>query len=631
MVKGQRIQCLLDSGSQVSILPLSVFNRLKDAQFNGRLPWLTIKAANEGLIPYLGYFETNVVIEGQIIEDVGFLLVENDRMRIIGMNIIGKLQNESSSHRLGELVLKRRKISDRRVVENGVMGIGSDDSWLDRLVTIGDLGIEDKLRSVLKMREKAFAKRGDKLSKSRAGVHHIRTIDDVPVNSGYRRIPPGQLQQVKEHLDGLLKDGVIEPSESNYCSPMVIVKKKSGDIRLCIDYRKLNSKTIRDTYPLRRVDDLLDIVAGKRYYTSLDLKSAYNQIPVVSEDQHKTAFISPLGLYQFVRMPFGLINAPATFQRIMVNLFRESSFKNIICYLDDIVIFSDNVDQHLDTIERVLSRLEDVGLKLNIEKCNFFSSEILFLGHTVSIRGVETDSDKIKAVRDWPVPKSLREVRTLLGFFSYYQKFVKGFSKIVSPLNKLIVEVNMREGKPVSRRRSKGVMVEWNSECDQAFSTLKTALCSSPVLVVPNWDNGFIVETDASASGLGAVLSQLVGHEKRVVAYASRSLRRGEQNKANFSSKKLELLAVVWAITEKFSYYLRGSKCVVIIDILPIMERDNLVLEQSKDMVIKNALVVAGKNDYVGRLVIKEGVLFEKREGHNDRLMVPRSLVIDVV
>ena len=311
----------------------------------------------------------------------------------------------------------------------------------------------------------------------------------------------------------------------------------------------------------------MDIVAGKKYYTSLDLKSAYNQIPVVREDQHKTAFISPLGLYQFVRMPFGLINAPATFQRIMINLFRDNKFENVVCYLDDIVIFSDNVDQHVETIDRVLSKLEEVGLKLNVDKCKFFKSKILFLGHKVSERGLEADDEKLKAVRDWPTPKSLREVRTLLGFCSYYRKFVKGFSGIVAPLNKLIVEVNEKEGKPVSRRRSKGVNVEWNTECDQAFTKLKTALCSSPILVVPNWDEKFIVETDASASGLGAVLSQIVGkYEKRVVAYASRSLRRGEQNKSNYSSKKLEFLAVVWAITEKFSYYLRGSSCVVITD-----------------------------------------------------------------
>ena len=213
MVKGQRIQCLVDSGSQVSILPLRFFNKLKDTRFNGKLPWLTIKAANEGLIPYLGYFETNVMIEGRTIEEVGFLLVDNEQLRIIGMNIIGKLQNDRISDRLGEVMVKNEEISNRILIENGVMVIKSEDYWLDGLVGISDVVIKGKLRAVLKSREKAFAKKGENLSESRAGLHHIRTIDNVPVNSGYRRIPPAQLQQVKDHLESLLREGIIEPSE----------------------------------------------------------------------------------------------------------------------------------------------------------------------------------------------------------------------------------------------------------------------------------------------------------------------------------------------------------------------------------------------------------------------------------
>ena len=242
---------------------------------------------------------------------------------------------------------------------------------------------------------------------------------------------------------------------------MVIVKKKNGEMRLCIDYRLLIKKTVRDAYPMMRLDDLLDTVSGYKYYSSLDLKSAYNQINVVSDDRHKTAFTSPYRLYQFVRMPFGLVNAPATFQRIMSRVFREDIFKSVVCYLDDILIFSNTIEEHMNMTGKLLERLRNVGLQLNIKKCSFIKNKVIFLGHRISAEGIGTDPEKISAINTWAKTTTVKDLRMFLGFCTYYRTCVKGYSTMTEPLNKLMMQMNKKEGKPVSRSKSKRVILDW--------------------------------------------------------------------------------------------------------------------------------------------------------------------------
>ncbi|KAI2654721.1 Retrovirus-related Pol polyprotein from transposon 17.6 [Labeo rohita] len=349
--------------------------------------------------------------------------------------------------------------------------------------------------------------------------HTITLLDDAPLRQRYRRLPPSQYDLVKTHIQELVEQGIVKPSCSPYASSIVVVQKKDGSIRLCVDYRQLNAKTRKDAFPLPRIEETLDALSGAKLFSTLDLASGYNQVSVAPQDREKTAFYTPFGLFEFNRMPFGLCNAPSTFQRLMERIFGDQSLHALLLYLDDIVIFSSTFDQHLERLEMVLSRLQTHNLKVKLKKCNFFQTEVGYLGHVISAAGVATDPEKIRAVAEWSRPNSVRELRSFLGFASYYRWFVEGFAGLVAPLHKLV---------------------------------------------------GVLQEADASNLGLGAVLSQEQGGLRRPIAFASRGLRPSERNMTNYSSMKLELLALKWAMTEKFREYLLGNKVTVYADNNPL-------------------------------------------------------------
>ena len=399
--------------------------------------------------------------------------------------------------------------------------------------------------------------------------HSVPVTDDQPVAETYRRIPPTQLEEVKKHIQDLLDKDIIQHSNSPYASPIVLVRKKNGELRMCVDYRKLNAKTRRDAFPLPRIDESLDVLQGATYFTTLDLASGYHQIAMEEKDRHKTAFITPFGLYEYKRMPFGLCTAPSTFQRLMNSGMHDLLFQVLLVYLDDILVYSRTFQEHLERLRKVFTRLRELGLKLNPEKCNFCQKSVKYLGYTVSAGGIATDEDKIKAVKQWPTPYTLKDLRSFLGFASYYRRFVPGFAKIAGPLHALVGQVHeATKHKRWGKRADLGA--GWTTECDGAFQDLKTALTTSPVLGYADYRQPFIVETDASLRGLGAVLSQMQEGQQRVIAYASRTLRPTEKNMKNYSSMKLELLALKWAVTEKFRGYLLGSKFTVHTDNNPL-------------------------------------------------------------
>lgn len=411
-----------------------------------------------------------------------------------------------------------------------------------------------------------FTREGEELGCTSTMHHRIHTEDDVPVNQRYRRIPPNQFEEVKGHLQALLERGVIRPSQSDYASPIVLVPKKSGALRLCVDYRRLNAKTRKDAYPLPRIDESLDALGGARYFSAIDLASAYNQVEVHPDDRQKTAFTTPMGLFEYNRMPFGLCNAPASFQRLMQTIFREDLLQILLVYLDDIIVYSDSIADHLKRLERVFQKLREHGLKIEAEKCQFFQSQVRYLGHVVSSEGVATDPAKTEAVSQWPTPRTLKDLRSFLGFASYYRRFVPGFAQTAAPLHQLTAEISQKGTK------KKGVITSerWEGECQRAFDDLRAALTSAPVLAYPDYTKPFIVETDASDKGLGAVLSQKQDGKLRVISYASRGLRGAERNMKNYSSMKLELLALKWAVAEKFREYLLSSEFVVYTDNNPL-------------------------------------------------------------
>lgn len=264
-------------------------------------------------------------------------------------------------------------------------------------------------------------------------------------------------------------------------------------------------------------------------------------------------------------MPFGLCNAPSTFQRLMQRLFGDQQCQTLLLYLDDIVVFSSTVQQHLERLEMVLGRLQREGLKAKLSKCAFFQKEVPYLGHVVSDKGVSTDPAKVEVVANWQPPATITELWSFIGFASYYRRFVEGFAKLAAPLHKLVAKLGGR-----SKRAERKIEDDWTEECHQNFEALKAKLVSTPVLAYADFSLPFILEVDASHCGLGAVLSQELEGKVRPIAYASRGLRPTERNMSNYSSMKLEFLALKWAMTEKFREYLLGHKCVVYTDNNPL-------------------------------------------------------------
>ena len=397
--------------------------------------------------------------------------------------------------------------------------------------------------------------------------HDIPLLDETPVRQRYRRIPPSEYETVKAHIHQLLEAKVIRESSSPFASPIVLVKKKDGTLRLCVDYRLLNSKTRRDAFPLPRFEESLDALSGARWFSTLDLASGYNQVPVAEKDKMKTAFCTPFGLFEWNRMPFGLCNAPSTFQRLMERIFGAQHCQSLLLYLDDVIVFSSSVAQHMERLNAVLERLKQENLKAKLEKCCFFKEEVGYLGHVISKEGVATDPRKIDVVAKWQHPTNVTELQSFLGFASYYRRFVNGFAKLAAPLHRLAAELrNTKTRRQVAQRLG----AAWTEECEQGFEGLKRKLVEAPVLAYANFSLPFVLEVDASHSGLGAVLSQEQEGKVKPIAYASRGLKPVERNMNNYSSMKLEFLALKWAMTEKCREYLLGQKCVVYTDNNPL-------------------------------------------------------------
>ncbi|GBM71467.1 Retrovirus-related Pol polyprotein from transposon 297 [Araneus ventricosus] len=371
--------------------------------------------------------------------------------------------------------------------------------------------------------------------------HRINTGDHPPIKQYPRRLPLARKEEADNLVKEMVDNGIIEESSGPWASPIVLVKKKDGSTRFCVDYRKLNEITKKDSYPLPRIDDTLDALNGSQWFTTLDLKSGYWQIEIRPEDREKTAFTTGQGLWQFKVMPFGLCNAPETFERLMETVLRGLSSEACLVYLDDIIIVGRTFEEHLNNLRKVFQRLQKANLKLNLKKCRFFQKEVTYLGHVISAEGVKTDPEKIKAVVDWPRPETVHDLRSFLGLCTYYRRFVKNFSTIAKPLYKL------------TEAKSN---FNWTEECEKSFNSLKQALTSSPILTYPRTDKDFILDTDASNEGIGAVLSQNIGNEERVIAYFSKSLGKPERN---YCVTRKELLAIVKSI-EHFHHYLYGRK-----------------------------------------------------------------------
>jgi hypothetical protein len=346
----------------------------------------------------------------------------------------------------------------------------------------------------------------------------------------------------------MMKHKLIRPSNSPWTSPVVLVKKKNGKLRFCVDYRKLNNVTKKDAYPLPRIDEMLNTLAGSHWFSTLDLASGYWQVAMHPRDKEKTAFVTRYGTYEFNVMPFGLCNAPATFQRLMDRVYEGIAWKFVVVYLDDTIVYSRTFDDHLKHLNEVFRRIKQAGLRLNIEKCNFWMQRLPFLGHIIAPSGIAPDPTKIEAVQKIQPPQNITQLRSFLGLAGYYRQFIQNFSAVAKPLNRLL---------------QKDEPYRWTHIQQEAFNELKDRLTAAPILAYPNFRKTFILATDASYYGFGATLSQLdQNHKEHPIAYASKSLRKEE---VNYGATELECAAVVWAI-EHFHKYLGATKFILVTD-----------------------------------------------------------------
>ncbi|XP_023806199.1 uncharacterized protein LOC111946697 [Oryzias latipes] len=434
---------------------------------------------------------------------------------------------------------------------------------------------KDRLRRKLASHSQVFSVQEWDVGLAKDVEHTIRLSDPSPFRQRSRRLAPADIEDVRKHLQELLGAGIIKESRSPYASPIVIVRKKNGAIRMCIDYRLLNSRTVPDQYTTPCIEEALDSLSGSKWFSVLDLRSGYYQIAMAEEDKEKTAFICPLGFFQFERMPQGITGAPATFQRLMEKTVGDMNLLEVLVYLDDLIVFGKSLEEHEERLLKVLDRLEEAGLKISLDKCQFCQPQVKYLGHIVSAQGVSPDPQKIEAVTTWPQPKDLKTLRSFLGFCGYYRRFIANYAAIVRPLTELTKgyaptqksrkkcpdpsKTYLKESEPFGER--------WDDACSQAFNQIIHCLTHAPVLAFADPTKPYELHVDASFKGLGAVLYQQQEDGLRPVAFASRKLSQSEKR---YPIHQLEFLSLKWAVVDRFHDYLYGARFTVRTDNNPL-------------------------------------------------------------
>lgn len=381
-------------------------------------------------------------------------------------------------------------------------------------------------------------------------VEHVIKLKEGAEPVKQRPYPrnPAMQEIIKKEVETMLENGIIETSNSPWSSNIVMVKKASGGLRPCVDLRRVNDASVRDAYPLPRINSILEKLKTARYISTLDLKQGYWQVPLSKESRPITAFTVPgMGLFAFAVMPFGLHSAGATFQRLLDKIIGPELEPRAFAYLDDLILVSKTFDEHLELLREVFGRLRDAGLRLNPSKCHFCKTELRYLGHIINDQGIGTDPEKVAAVRNFPQPTNVKSLRSFLGLASWYRRFVRDFATTSRPLTQLL---------------RKNCSWRWGPEQEGAFQTLKQRLVSAPVLACPDFDKPFILNVDASNSGLGAALTQEADGKEVVIAYASRLLSEQEKN---YSTTEKECLALVWSL-KKFRPYLEGYHFTAVTD-----------------------------------------------------------------
>lgn len=421
------------------------------------------------------------------------------------------------------------------------------------------------LASAVKKYPALFAEPEERLTYTTAVIAEIRTTTDDPVFTRYYPFPMALKSEVEKQVSQLLHDGIIRPSRSPYNSPVWIVPKKpdstgAKQYRMVIDYRKLNTITIADRYPIPEINEVTAQLGRNKFFTVLDLKSGFHQIPLKESDIEKTAFSINNGKYEFTRLPFGLKNAPSIFQRTLDDILRDYIGKSCYVYIDDIIIFSENQEQHAKDIEQIFSTLSRANMKVQLDKCKFFSSEVEFLGFKISSEGIKTNTNKVKSITEFPVPKTLKELRSFLGLSGYYRRFIQGYAQLAKPLTNLL----RGEGGRTSKNQSSRIQISLNNEALESFDKIKKSLISKDVILAyPDYKKPFDLTTDASNVAIGAVLEQ----DNRPLTFISRTLTKTEEN---YAANEKEMLAIVWALGSLRNYLYGHARVRIFTDHQPL-------------------------------------------------------------
>lgn len=534
---------LLDSGANKVFINLDGWNLLKSIGVKLTQPSnVTCRVADDSEYPCIGTVSVPIRLRGVV--------------KVFDIYIFPKLRHKLV---LGmDFWIRMGVVPDVRKGEWYFSSTALDEPVSSSILAETDLEPSD-LDRLNKIVNNYFSRiNNNKLGCTTAVQHKIRVQQTEPIKQRYYPVSPGKQAIIDKELDKMLQLGVVEKSNSAWSSPVLLVPKPDNSWRFCVDFRKLNKVTERDAYPLPYISDILRKLGGAKYLSSLDIQSAYWQVELEPASKQYTAFTVPSrGLFQFTRMPFGLHNAPATFQRLVDTLFGPELDPYLLKYLDDLIIVAPTLEKHLEVLELVLKRLEEANLSLNRDKCHFCRPELKFLGYVVNRSGIAVDPGKVEAITNLSPPKTVREVRRIIGMITWYRRFVEGFSDIISPLTKLL---------------RKGKKFDWDESCEQSFQKIKDALVSAPILACPNFNYPFYIQTDASAYGLGAVLTQRYNDREYVICYLSCSLTRAQQN---YSSVERECLGVLWAV-EKLRCYVELSKFYIITDCHSLQWLENL-------------------------------------------------------
>lgn len=540
-LKGRKVKALLDTGASISLVNKEIANYLTDmGELVSHCHNKNVEVADGRIVPLdppictsvkIGSFEWAsklYVLSGMPCE----ILLGADFFFACGPTI--RFGNE-----------KLLIFADGTKVPVMTLGENPPQRGLAVNNDVGNIEVSDETTKFLERELTLFQSVPGRTDVIR---HRIDTGDAVPVKQRYYPVSPKIQGEINAQVDEMLRDGVIEPSKSPWSSPVILVPKKDGSRRFVVDFRKVNSLSRKDAYPLPYIATILDRLKGAKWVSTLDLEKGYWQVEMEPGSRDKTAFTVPgKGLFQFRVMPFGLHSAGATFQRLMDTVIGAELEPYCFTYLDDIIIVSDTYEDHQEMLHRVFSLLRKAGLKINYQKCSFFKEKLKFLGYIVGNGKLEADPERIESVRGYPTPKNASELKRFLGFVGWYRRFIPNFASVAEPLTSLL------------RKRSSWL---WKTAQAAAFSKLKDCLTKAPILSCPDFNLPFIIQCDASEVGVGAVLCQETTSGENVIAYASRTLNPAERN---YSVTERECLAVLFAII-KFKAYVEGYRFEVITD-----------------------------------------------------------------